>query len=62
MNLPDLRHELHRHPELSLCEEWTKEHLMEWLRSRTSMTIRPLERGFLAIKEPDSETCLPGGL
>ena len=56
MNLPDLRHELHRHPELSLCEEWTKEHLMEWLRSRTSMTIRPLERGFLAIKEPDSET------
>lgn len=31
-----LRHELHQHPELSLEESWTKNHLMEFLKEHTT--------------------------
>lgn len=31
-----LRHELHRHPELSMNEAWTKKHLMEFLQAHTA--------------------------
>ncbi len=48
-----LRHELHRHPELSLKETWTREHLMGWIRAHTKLAVYPLERGFLAVREPD---------
>ena len=47
-----IRHTLHQHPELSLCENWTNAHLLSWLRRHTSLEVRSLERGILAIKEP----------
>ncbi|WP_416829286.1 M20 metallopeptidase family protein [Ectobacillus polymachus] len=31
-----LRHELHAHPELSYQEDWTKQHLMEFLKKHTT--------------------------
>ena len=31
----ELRHELHRHPELSNEESWTKQHLMDFLKAHT---------------------------
>ena len=53
-----LRHELHQHPELSLQEKRTRQYLISWLEERTSLHIVELERGFLAIKEPDGPaTC-----
>lgn len=50
--LYELRHELHQHPELSLREKWTREHLTAWLEGHTSLRVICLERGILAIKEP----------
>jgi len=38
-----LRHELHAHPELSNNEVWTKQHLMEFIKSNTSLDI--VDRG-----------------
>ena len=32
----ELRHELHAHPELSMNEAWTKQHLMEFLKEHTT--------------------------
>ncbi|MBR7147779.1 MAG: amidohydrolase, partial [Firmicutes bacterium] len=31
-----LRHELHAHPELSMEEKWTKQHLMDFLKANTT--------------------------
>lgn len=38
-----LRHELHQHPELSNCETWTKQHLIDFLKAHTSLEI--VDRG-----------------
>ncbi len=34
-----LRHELHRHPELSGQEFWTKRHLMEFVKTNTNYDL-----------------------
>ncbi len=39
-----LRHELHQHPEVSLQESWTKQHLIDFLRQNTKLEI--VDRGF----------------
>ena len=39
-----LRHELHRHPELSCEERWTKQHLMDYIRANTRR-IEVVDRG-----------------
>lgn len=39
----ELRHELHRHPELAGKEVWTKNHLMEFLKANTDLEI--VDRG-----------------
>ena len=44
-----LRHELHQHPELSLQETWTKQHLMEFLRKNTDHEIVDRGRWFYAV-------------
>jgi amidohydrolase len=44
-----LRHELHQHPELSGHEVWTKGHLTEFLRDRTSLEIVDKGRWFYAL-------------
>lgn len=48
-----LRHELHRHPELSSNEVWTKQHLIEFLRDNTSLEIVDRGRWFYAIYRAD---------
>jgi metal-dependent amidase/aminoacylase/carboxypeptidase family protein len=47
-----LRRELHRHPELSGGEEWTREHLKEFLRRNTSLRIVDKGRWFYAWYDP----------
>ncbi|MDR0731486.1 MAG: amidohydrolase [Treponema sp.] len=44
-----LRHELHRHPELSGRETWTKGHLIGFLRRHTSLEITDRGRWFYAL-------------
>ena len=44
-----LRHELHRHPELSLQETWTKQHLMEFLKEHTDHKIVDKGKWFYAV-------------
>lgn len=44
-----LRHELHRHPELSMEESWTKAHLMEFLRRHTNLELVDRGRWFYAV-------------
>ena len=44
-----LRHELHEHPELSLHEQWTKEHLMKFLRSHTHLEVVDRGAWFYAV-------------
>ena len=39
----ELRHALHRHPELSLEERWTKQYLMDFLKQHTELEI--VDRG-----------------
>jgi len=39
----ELRHELHRHPEVSNHETWTKQHLIEFLKKHTKLEI--VDRG-----------------
>lgn len=39
----ELRHQLHRHPELSNHEVWTKQHLMDFVKNNTSLEI--VDRG-----------------
>ena len=36
--ITELRHQLHRHPELSLEEQWTQQHLMAFLK-KAGLTI-----------------------
>lgn len=43
-----LRHELHAHPELSTQEVWTRQHLIDFLRSHTKLEIVEQERWFYA--------------
>lgn len=38
-----LRHELHQHPELSNKETWTKQHLMDFLKTHTKLEV--VDRG-----------------
>ena len=54
----ELRHELHRHPELSLEERWTQEHLMDFLRKYTRLEIVEKGRWFYAHYASGSD--LPG--
>lgn len=44
-----LRHELHQHPELSNEEVWTKNHLMNFLRTYTKLEVIDKETWFYAI-------------
>lgn len=44
-----LRHELHRHPELSLHETGTKGRLMEFLRSNTRLKVVDMGQWFYAL-------------
>ncbi|MDR2802848.1 MAG: amidohydrolase [Treponema sp.] len=44
-----LRRELHRHPELSGQETWTKGHLIDFLRQHTSLEIVDRGRWFYAL-------------
>ena len=44
-----LRHELHAHPELSNHEIWTKQHLIEFLKTHTNLEIVDRGRWFYAI-------------
>ena len=46
----DLRHELHRHPELSGCETGTVRRLVCFLRENTSLEITEREGWFYALK------------
>ncbi len=50
-----LRHELHRHPELSMEEVWTKKYLMDFLASHTSLELVDRGRWFYAIYRTNSE-------
>lgn len=43
-----LRHELHRHPELSMQEEWTPQHLQQFLKAHTKLEIVDRGRWFYA--------------
>lgn len=51
-----LRHELHAHPELSMQEVWTKQHLMEFLKQHTSLELVDCGRWFYAYKKGESST------
>lgn len=44
-----LRHELHEHPELSNSEEWTKKHLIQFLKEHTNLEIVDRGRWFYAV-------------
>ncbi|HQK53192.1 MAG TPA: amidohydrolase [Sedimentibacter sp.] len=44
-----LRHELHQHPELSNHENWTKNHLISFLKSHTNLKIADKGLWFYAI-------------
>lgn len=43
-----LRYELHRHPELSMQEEWTPRHLQQFLKAHTKLEIVDQGRWFYA--------------
>lgn len=45
----ELRHELHRHPELSMHEEWTKARLMEFLQKNTRLRVIDRGQWFYAV-------------
>lgn len=47
----ELRHELHRHPELSMEESWTKAHLMDFLRRHTGLELVDRGRWFYAVHQ-----------
>ena len=44
----DLRHELHMHPELSYQEVLTKQHLMDFLKENTGLTLTDKGKWFYA--------------
>lgn len=47
--LVQLRRSLHRHPELSGQEHWTKQHLMEFLQGHTTLTLEDRGGWFFAV-------------
>ena len=47
--IKDLRHELHKHPEISGREVWTKQYLMDYLRAHTSLEIVDRQDWFYAV-------------
>lgn len=51
--ITELRHELHRHPELSLHENKTKERLMRFLAENTSLKIEDRGHWFYACNRED---------
>ncbi len=53
-----LRHQLHQHPELSLQETWTRQHLMKFLQEHTSLEIVDKGHWFYACYHSGSD--LPG--
>jgi amidohydrolase len=44
-----LRHELHRHPELSCRETWTKQHLIDFLKQNTALEVVDRGRWLYAV-------------
>jgi amidohydrolase len=44
-----LRHELHRHPELSCKEVWTKQYLIDFLKRNTTLEVVDKGRWFYAV-------------
>ena len=54
-----LRHELHRHPELSMEETFTKEHLMEFVEENTNLEIVNKGRWFYVYKKGSHSTMSP---
>ena len=54
----ELRHQLHKHPELSLEESWTQQHLMAFLKKHTHLEVVPRGRWFYAHYRSGSN--LPG--
>ncbi len=51
----ELRHELHRHPELSGQEFWTKRRLMEFVKTNTNLQIVDNGAWFYAFFQPEIE-------
>ena len=47
--IEDLRHDLHKHPELSYQEVWTKRKLMEFLTEHTNLELHDGGRYFYAV-------------
>ncbi len=56
----ELRHQLHRHPELSLEENWTRQHLMTFLKEHTKLEVVDMGHWFYACYHSGSN--LPGVL
>lgn len=54
-----LRHALHRHPELSGRETWTKAHLMAFITDRTDLEIVDKGTWFYALYTPEAENQRP---
>lgn len=50
-----LRHELHQHPELSNEEVWTKQHLMDFLKTHTNLEIVDKGNWFYAIYQAGAD-------
>lgn len=47
--IENLRHELHKHPEFSYEEVWTKQHLMDFLKEHTKLELHDGGRYFYAV-------------
>lgn len=47
--IEDLRHDLHKHPELSYQEVWTKQKLMDFLTEHTKLELHDGGRYFYAV-------------
>ena len=54
----ELRHQLHRHPELSLEENWTKQHIIDFLKAHTKLEVVDMGRWCYARYATNSD--LPG--
>lgn len=50
-----LRHELHRYPELSLCESGTKQRLMDFIRRETALEVTDCGKWFYALYRSQKE-------
>ena len=51
----ELRHQLHAHPELSCEEQWTKQHLMEFLQQHTALRVVDMGAWFYAVYQGKPE-------